>query len=323
MGAKVICLGECLMDRLFGQPDQVDNALVNWQDYPGGAPANVAVALSKLGTPASFVGCLGMDDPGEVLFNQLEQAGVRCEAIQRHLTAPTRVVLVMRDAAGDRQFVGFHLPDPTGFADAHLAVARLDEAMFAEAAFLVMGTLGLAYADTGQSMEQALTWARQQGVITVVDLNWRPAFWPDIAIAPQRIRPFIAQVDLLKLSEDEALWLFQTGDPQVILKNLPQAQAVVITAGAEGCRYATRQVHGSLPAFQVDSEDTTGAGDAFLAGLIHQLAKQGMASLEESATVEPILRYASAVGALTTMRAGAMAAQPQAREVEAFLYLNS
>lgn len=323
MGAEVICLGECLMDRLFGQPDQVDDALVNWQDYPGGAPANVAVALAKLGTSASFVGCLGMDDPGQVLFHELEQAGVQCEAVQWLPTAPTRVVLIMRDAEGDRQFVGFHLPDPAGFADAHLAATELDEVMFAKASFLVMGTLGLAYPATKHSMEQALAWAQQHGVITVVDVNWRPAFWSDPAIAPQRIRPFIAQADLLKLSKDEALWLFQTGDPQAILKELPQAQAIVITAGAQGCRYATRQAHGSLPAFQVDSEDTTGAGDAFLAGLIHQLAKKGMAGLEEAATVESMLRYASAVGALTTMRAGAMAAQPQAREVEAFLYLNS
>lgn len=323
MGVEVICLGECLIDRLFGQPDQVNNALVNWQSYPGGAPANVATALAKLGTSVSFVGCLGVDDPGQLLFDQLQQAGVQCEAVRWHPTAPTRVVLVMRNAEGERQFVGFHLPDPAGFADAYLAVTNLDEAMFADAAFLVMGTLGLAYADTGRAMEQALTWAKQNRVTTVVDLNWRPAFWPESAIAPQRISSFIAQVDLLKLSEEEALWLFQTGDPQAILKKLPQAQAVVITAGAQGCRYATQHVHGSLPAFQVDTEDTTGAGDAFLAGLVYQLNKQGMESLKDSTTLESMLRYASAVGALTTIRAGAMAAQPQAREVEAFLYLNS
>ncbi|MBD0334628.1 MAG: carbohydrate kinase [Cyanobacteria bacterium Co-bin13] len=339
MSGRVICLGEGLIDRLFGRPDPSENPLANWQDLPGGAPANVASALVKLGTPADFVGCLGPDAPGQRLIQTLQAAGVGCDAVQRHPSAPTRIVLVMRDAKGDRQFVGFHLPDPAGFADAHLQAEALDESLFAGATYLVMGTLGLAYPGTGAAMAQALTWAQQYGLTTIVDINWRPAFWPETAaaseddsvpsapapsrsLAPQRILSFLDRVDLLKLSQEEAHWLFQTDDPLAILSRLPQLKAVLVTAGAQGCCYATPQGQGKLPAYSIESEDTTGAGDAFLAGFVHQLDSRGLESLQDPSAMEQILRYASAVGALTTMRPGAMAAQPRANEVEAFIYLN-
>ncbi|HEY9736474.1 MAG TPA: carbohydrate kinase [Trichocoleus sp.] len=322
MSGNVVCLGECWIERLFGEPDPSGNPLANWQDFPSGAPANVATALVKLGTRASFVGCLGQDLPGQRLIHELRQAGVQCDAFQRHATAPTRIVLVMRDGQGKRQFVGFHLPDPAGFADAHLSTKDLSEAVFAQASYLVMGTVGLAYAETGAAIQQALTWAQQYGLTTAVDVNWRPAFWPEPEAAAQRILPLLAQVDLLKLSLEEAQWLFQTEHPATILQRLPQLKAVVITAGAQGCRYAAGSIQGALPAFEVDSEDTTGAGDAFLAGLIHQLTKQGLESLQDAAALQQIIRYASAVGALTTLRLGAIAAQPRANEVEAFLYLH-
>lgn len=329
MNGRVICLGECLIDRLFSRLDPASGALATWQDLPGGAPANVAAALAKLGTPAAFVGCLGCDATAEQLLAALQAAGVDCGAIQRHPSAPTRVVLVMRDAQGERQFVGFHQPEPASFADAYLSAAALDEAFFAQATYLVMGTLGLAYPETAAAMQQALRWAKQHDLTTFIDLNWRPAFWAkpgaagaDGLAAAATILPFVAQADWLKLAAEEAHWLFGTTTAAAILAQLPQLSAVIVTAGGQGCSYATQHSQGQVPAFAVDSEDSTGAGDAFLAGLIHQLQRLPAAGLDEPARMASLLRYASAVGALTTTRAGAMAAQPSAREVDAFLYLH-
>lgn len=176
MNGRVICLGECLIDRLFSRLEPESGALATWQDLPGGAPANVATALAKLGTPAAFVGCLGRDAAAEQLLAALQAAGVDCSAVQHHPSAPTRVVLVMQDAQGERQFVGFHQPGPASFADAYLSAAALDEAFFAQATCLVMGTLGLAYPETAAAMQQALSWAKQHSLTTFIDLNWRPAF---------------------------------------------------------------------------------------------------------------------------------------------------
>ncbi len=107
-----------------------------------------------------------------------------------------------------------------------------------------------------------------------------------------------------------------------IVEQVENLEGVLVTAGAEGCTYCLNQHRGAVPAFSVEVEDTNGAGDSFVAGFVHQLCRQGLAILKDAATVRDAVVYASAVAALTTTRAGALAAQPSAAEVEAFLYLH-
>ena len=236
---QVICLGEALVDRIVA-PLASAGAAAPWVDYPGGAPANVATALGKLGTVAGFLGCLGQDPPGDAVLAALVAAGVNCQWVQR-CTAPTRVVLVQRNAQGDRQFVGFSQGHAADFADGALEARALPEPWFEQARYLVMGTLGLATPGLGQSMEQALVWARRYGVMTVVDLNWRSPFWPRPDQARDRILPFIHAVDILKLNQEEADWLFHTQAASQILPTLDRAQLVLVTGGAAGCWCHTHQ----------------------------------------------------------------------------------
>lgn len=93
---RVLCLGEVLFDRIADQPGLNVNEVVSWTPYPGGAPANVSCALVKLGTSAGFVGCVGEDEPGQILVELLRSTGVNGVGIQRHATAPTREVFVVR-----------------------------------------------------------------------------------------------------------------------------------------------------------------------------------------------------------------------------------
>ena len=94
-----------------------------------------------------------------------------------------------------------------------------------------------------------------------------------------------------------------------------------MTAGEKGCAYCISENEGKIPAFTVDVEDTTGAGDAFLAGFVSQLCKVGIKNLADPEITKKIVTYASAVGAMTAMKPGAIRSQPTAAEVEAFLYL--
>ncbi len=322
MAPTVICLGEALIDRIFDRYDGDHPEMPFWVDYPGGAPANVAAALAKLGTATGFIGCLGEDAQGDSLLSVLTQAGVDCSGVQRSSLAPTRVVLVRRDAQGERSFVGFSQPDPAHFADAYLDAAHLSPNRFATADYLVMGTLGLAYPPMRQSLHQALAWAKEYALTTVMDLNWRPGFWPHPQLAPGLMREVLTQVNILKLDQGEAQWLFQTAKAESIRHLLPQVRMVLVTAGEAGCDYATAHLQGYVPAFPVDCEDTTGAGDSFLAGFVHQLCTHGLEILEQPDLLKAAVQYASAAGALTTTQAGAMAAQPNAKTVEAFLYLH-
>lgn len=316
---SVICLGEILYDLISDEPGVPYEQVKSWTAYPGGAPANVACALVKLGTSASFVGCVGEDEPGENLVSLLQEIGVSTVGVQRHPTAPTREIYVIRTAEGDRQFVGFGDRDTSAFADTRLQADRLPVDLFAQADFLVIGTLELAYPDTKQAIERALDLADQHQVKVILDVNWRPMFWADPDAALPIIKSLLSRIDFLKLSDEEAQWLFDTSDPGPIAYRLETVEGVMVTAGEKGCAYSLSGSEGKVSAFEVDVAETTGAGDSFLAGFIHQLHRRGLQPLSQPAVAQEVMRYASAVGALTATKPGAIAAQPTAAEVEVFL----
>jgi fructokinase len=316
---RVLCLGEVLFDRLANQLGRKLEEVESWTAYPGGAPANVACALVKLGTPSGFVGCVGEDAPGNELVELFKQVGVDTTGIQRHPTAPTRQVNVVRSLDGDRTFAGFKDFETTEFADTYLKADKLPTELFEATDFLVLGTLELAYPDSGQAIYRALELAEQYDVKILLDVNWRPVFWTNPDIAPQKIQELLKQVDFLKLSKEEAELLFNTSDAGAITYRLNCVEGVLITDGENGCSYCLGENEGKLPAFSVPVVDTTGAGDSFVAGFIHQILIHGIHSLNDPETVKKIVTYASATGALTTMKAGAIASQPTTAEVEAFL----
>jgi fructokinase len=316
---RVLCLGEILFDCLADQLGRKLEEVETWTPYPGGAPANVACALVKLGTAAGFVGCVGEDEPGNELVNLLTEVGVDITGVQRHPTAPTRQVYVVRSETGDRSFAGFGNYDTSEFADTSLQADKLPLELFDAADFLVLGTLELAYPESGKAVRRALELAEQYDVKVILDVNWRPVFWHDAEAARDTIRGLFKQVDFVKLAKEEAEWLFDTSDAGAITYRLDNVEGVLVTDGENGCGYCLAENEGKLQAFSVPVVDTTGAGDSFLAGLIHQLIQQGIHSLSNAETAKQIVTYASAVGALTTIKPGAIASQPSAAEVEEFL----
>lgn len=318
---RVLCFGEILFDIISNEPGVAYEKVTSWTAYPGGAPANVACALQKLGTSAGFIGCIGQDEPGDKLVTLLKTIGVDTRGVQRHETAPTREIDVILTAEGDRQFVGFRNHDTAAFADTQLDGNALPVDVFAGVEYLVFGTLEMPYFSTAAALENALELADQHQVKLILDVNWRPVFWPDQSIAKPKIHDLAQRIDFLKLTDEEAEWLFGTQDPRAIANRLPDAEGVLVTAGEKGCAYCINDHEGRLPAFPIEVEETTGAGDSFLAGFIHKLDQLGLASLKDPENVRTIITYATAVGALTTTRPGAIAAQPTAAEVDAYLYL--
>ncbi|MEG4056305.1 MULTISPECIES: carbohydrate kinase [unclassified Microcoleus] len=318
---RVLCLGEVLFDCLADKPGVSLEEVESWTAYPGGAPANVACALVKLGTAAGFIGAVGGDELGNSLVQVLQEVGVDIAGVQRHPSAPTRQVYVLRNEAGDRNFAGFGEFDTADFADTRLLAAELPEVLFENAEYLVLGTLELAYPESREAIVRAIELAEQYDVKIILDINWRPVFWQNPDEAKARIRKILKKVDFVKLSEEEAEWLFDTTDAGAITYRLDSVEGVLVTAGEKGCAYCISENEGKIPAFTVDVEDTTGAGDAFLAGFVRQLCKQGIKNLADPKIAQTIVTYASAVGAMTAMKPGAIRSQPTAAEVEAFLYL--
>lgn len=330
---QVLCLGEALVDRL-GPPDGDPARDGPCDDRLGGAPANVACALARLGTPSAFIGRLGLDAIGEAFEALFRRRGVDTSALQRDGERPTRVVLVRRSRQGERQFGGFAGAADNGvagFADQALAADDLAAPLgplLAAARWLLVGTIPLAAPSAAAALQLACREAAAAGVALAVDVNWRPTFWnpaADPAGGPgsgqvAAMRPLLEQAALIKCAREEAEWLFSTADPEVISAALPRRPAVLISDGAAPLRWWLGGASGSMPAFRVPVVDTTGAGDAFTAGLLHGLGVDPV--LLDSASdgkVRELMRFASACGALVCQGAGAIDPQPGLERVRAFL----
>jgi fructokinase len=330
---RVLCLGEALVDRL-GPPGGDPARGGPCDDRLGGAPANVACALARLGTASAFLGRLGRDAIGAAFAQLFAQRGVDTSALQWDGERPSRVVLVRRDASGERQFGGF-AGGAGGFADQALAAAELVAALgplLAAARWLLVGTIPLASPAAASALQLACREAAAAGVALALDVNWRPTFWDpaaDPASGPTSgqiaaIQPLLRQAALLKCAREEAQWLFGTADPGAVSAALPQRPAVLITDGAAPLRWWLAGEAGELPAFQVPVVDTTGAGDAFTAGLLHGLVTTPdlLAGASTGQALE-LMRFASACGALVCQGAGAIDPQPLPAAVHYVLLTNS
>ncbi len=309
----VICLGEALIDRLEpwgGHPGQ---------DCLGGAPTNVACALARLGTPATLISRLGDDAAGAALRSCCAGRGVDLRGLQHDPIRPTRIVLVTRDAQGDRCFGGFSGDRGEGFADQALDAAALSPDLFAQGGWLLIGSIPLASPASAAALQRAVALQHDHGGRVVLDVNWRPSFWPVAADgARERLQPLLQQVQLLKLAAEEAEWLFGSTDPQQVALRLPQHPGVVITDGGHGVAWWLDGSAGRRNAPVVPVTDTTGAGDAFLAGLLHGLL-QGERRAGDAATVEEAMAFACACGSIVCTGPGAIEPQPDAAGVQRFL----
>ncbi len=322
LAPRVLCLGEALVDRLGPLGGDPSTALAaDCDDRLGGAPANVACALARLGTPVGLIGRLGEDAIGAAFRDLFRQRDVAVQALQSDASHPSRVVLVRRHANGERVFQGFAGDQDLGFADQMLDRGELEQmwpGLIEQARWLLVGTIPLATRASADSLHWVLAQAQAASLALAVDVNWRPTFWDpeaDPAAGPTAdalavIKPLLEQASLIKLAREEALWFFGSDDPAAVATDLPQQPDVVVTDGANPIRWWIAHEAGSMPVFQPSQViDTTGAGDAFTAGLLHCWDRP----------VSERLSFASACGALVCSGAGAIDPQPLEQDVLAFL----
>lgn len=328
-GFHVICLGEALVDRLgpLGGNPAIDQPTI---DCLGGAPANVACGIAKLGLDVAFVGCLGNDSIGKKFFDLFHSRGINTSAVEMQDEFPTRVVLVHRDFAGERSFAGFSGNECNLFADQALNKDILKNALpslFTDSKWLVLGTIPLAIDTSRECVQWSVREALNNGLDIAIDLNWRPTFW-DSRLAPDSppssdisalVVSFLHQVSLLKLAKEEALWFFQTQDPRKISNSLISKPNVVITDGSNAIRWFIDDFVGETKVLSPDFiRDTTGAGDAFMSGLIFQFIRNNE-SYKTKSKVELMIQFAAACGALVCQGEGAIDPQPTHDDVLSLL----
>jgi fructokinase len=319
----VACFGEALIDLLAREPPEIA-APRQFTEYAGGAPANVAVAVARLGGRARFIGMLGEDLFGDRLLAQLQRAGVDVGCVRRTAEAKTALAFVSLDARGERSF-SFYRPPA---ADLLFREEHFDARCLEDAAVLHVCSNSLTEQSIAAATLAGMRRARALGALVSMDLNLRPSLWPRSVDPLPRVWEALLEADLVKLSGSELQFIAPpAGGVEAALARLLAAHArcVLLTDGAAAMRWFTRESSGSLSTFSVQTIDTTAAGDAFVGGWLKALADRGVrretlaALLAERTQLTECLRYAAACGALATTRHGAFAAMPSDGEVRALM----
>jgi 2-dehydro-3-deoxygluconokinase len=273
----------------------------------GGAESNVAIGLSRLGVPASWVSALGEDELGELVLHRVRAEGVDTSAVRRVADRPTGLYL-REEVAGALQVYYYR----RGSAASTLAPGAFDPAVLDDAAFLhLTGITGALSPESAEFLTWAARTAREAGVRVSYDVNYRSRLWEPAAAraASEAMLPF---VDVLLVGDEEAraLWGW---DDDTCLDRLVDAgpREVVLKQGARGCAAVVDGERLTSPGFPVRQLDPIGAGDAFAAGYL-------------AATLEGLgpagrLRTANAMGAFCVQNLGDYEGLPNRRELTAFL----
>ena len=323
---KVICIGEALIDRIRNKSNR------GFTDFLGGAPANVACALRKLKIDSIFMGSLGNDDYGKKFITKFNELGVNLDFLQIDNYSSTRVVNVDRDQFGDRFFSGFEESSHSCFADEVLSKKLIEkeilnlEKSFLEIKYLVTGTILLSSPISAETIFFLIEQATKFEVKIVIDLNWREVFWDHASFSSgiskvervNLIKKFLNHANVLKLAKEEATLFFEDQNPLQISQQLSNRPDVIITDGNNPISWLINGLQGitETPSTQ-KIVDTTGAGDAFLAGLISKLIASGYPSNEQER--EDCIKFAGVCGLLTCLGEGAIEQQPSYEKVNEFL----
>ena len=273
----------------------------------GGAESNVAIGLSRLGIPATWVSLLGEDELGELVLHRVRAEGVDTSAVRRVPGRPTGLYL-REEVAGALRVYYYR----RGSAASTLAPDAFDPSILDGAAFLhLTGITGALSPESAEFLTWAAAAARTAGVQVSYDVNYRSRLW-EPAAARAATEALLPHVDVLLVGDEEAqaLWGW---DESACLERLVDAgpRGVVVKLGARGCAAVVDGERCTAPGFPVRQVDPIGAGDAFAAGYL-------AATLWRRPPQER-LRTANAMGAFSVQNLGDYEGLPSRRELAAFL----
>ncbi|AES67774.1 putative fructokinase [Medicago truncatula] len=280
---------------------------------PGGAPANVAIAVSRLGGKAAFVGKLGDDEFGHMLAGILKENGVVAEGITFDQGARTALAFVTLRADGEREFMFYRNPS----ADMLLKPEELNLELIRSAKVFHYGSISLIVEPCRSAHLKALEVAKEAGCLLSYDPNLRLPLWPSADEARKQILSIWEKADLIKVSDNELEFLTgsdKIDDATALTLWHPNLKLLLVTLGEHGARYYTKNFHGQVDGFKVNTVDTTGAGDSFVGALLAKIVDD-QAILEDESRLREVLKFANACGAITTTKKGAIPALPKEEDV--------
>ena len=314
---KALCIGELLIDFVSTTPDVSLTDAPGFVKAPGGAPANVAVGLARLGIDTGFIGKVGADPFGHFLTETLQQSNVDTSYLIAGEESRTTLAFVATRSDGRKDIAFYRHPG----ADIQLSPDEIDADYIISAELFHYGSVSLSHSPTREATLKAIQCANDAGAFISYDPNLRLMLWDKPDEAKHWIWKVMPYADIVKISEEE--WEFITGDvelPNGIKKILDLGvKLVVVTLGGRGCYYTNGTIEGSIEGIEVEVVDTLGAGDAYVAAMLSKLIKHKDLSDLKQKQLNHIMRYANAAGAFATQKVGVIPSLPTHAEIEQFL----
>jgi sugar/nucleoside kinase (ribokinase family) len=265
----------------------------------------VAVALSRLGIPSAFCGAIGDDPFGIRLQNVLRADGVDIENLTVFADENTTLAFAWKDERGDGLFRILRM------ADTRLSAKAIDAAKIPDRAAILLGSVVLTEPSSRDAAYRAAALARNAGVPVVFDVNIRASLWENHDAARTCCQPILEAATIVKLSLDDAAFLFDTSDPDRVFSLAENSQIWLVTDGSRGAWFKTDNgLVEHVAAFPIEPIEPTGAGDAFTASIVYRYLERGTPPNRED------VLFASAAGAITATRIGAIESLPTRAEIE-------
>ncbi|WP_297211558.1 carbohydrate kinase family protein [uncultured Flavonifractor sp.] len=312
---EIVTMGEALIDLTQTAEDAAH--IRRYAAFPGGAPANVAVAAARLGAGTGFIGKVGLDAFGTSICQTLTDNQVDVSGLYRTGRELTTLAVVSVDAAGERSFAFYRNPG----ADTQITLEEAVQALQAygtRPVFLHFGSVSLTAEPARSATLGVASQAREMGILLSYDPNYRASLWPDQETAVARMKEPLSLCHVLKLAEEELELLTGIRDldagSQVLWESY-RIPLIVITMGAGGSFYRLGTRTGQVASRPVQVADTNGAGDTFLGALLSRLALAGGLDGLTPESLEAGLAFANRAAALTCTRPGAIPAMPTLAEV--------
>ena len=312
----VLCFGEALIDMRGEQGE----GGVHYVPQPGGAPANVAVGVARLGGRAGFAGQVGNDVFGQMIVRALSGYGVDTSLLATSDSSLTALAVVSLDAQGERSFSFYR----TVTADLLYRSDQLPETALKAARIFHLCSNTLTEPAIRDTSRRLVARARQAGCLISFDVNFRPGLWPAWQDAPEIIGQLARQADIVKFSREELEQLY--GENASALVDTLREQGVPLLVVSDGAATLRAFAGGETLRVEpprVSAVDTTAAGDSFVAGLLFRLWQDRVSGagfrqwLAREGELANALAFASRCGAVTATRFGAFDALPEPNDLKA------
>lgn len=312
----VVSLGELLIDFTANGMSAQGNPL--FEANPGGAPCNVLAMLAKLGRRTAFIGKVGEDMFGKSLRATIEQVGIDSRFLLSDSEVNTTLAFVHNDETGDREFSFYRKPG----ADMMLKASEITEEMVKDTKIFHFGTLSMTHEGVREATLKAAALAKKNGAIISLDPNLREMLWSDLNTAKEQMLKAITICDVLKISDNEIVFLTGEKDYDKGIKKLREqidVPLILLTLGKDGSRAYYKDIRVEAGGFvQNKVVDTTGAGDTFCGAVLSFLCEKGLEGLSEKELLN-MITYANAAASLVTTKKGAIKSMPDKMEIDRLL----